>query len=137
MDALDELTHVEIDWIADQQAGTVDEGVSAGENFLQLGEDINLIVGINDSGLVGVYEAFDAANYKPENLALFGCDSDPEALNLIKQDTIYKGTINTGLVKLAPEFMDICIDLANDTGGGEHWGDFFFITKDNVDEFSK
>ena len=135
LDAIEELCVAEVEWIADAQAGFVDEGVTAGENFLQLGKDINLIVGINDSGLVGVYEAFDAAGYKPDNLGFFGCDSDPEALKLIADGTIYKGTINTGLVKLAPDFLDICVDLANDTGGGEHWGDFILITDDNVHEF--
>lgn len=134
-DAVEKTSKCTIEWVTEAAGGTTDNGVTAGENYLQCGKDLNLIVGINDSGLVGVYEAFDAAGYGNDKVALFGCDSDPEALELISKDTIYRGSINTGLVRLAPDFLDICVDLANGKEGGDHWGDFIKITKDNVADF--
>ena len=106
--------------------------------YKRQGYDLNLVCAINDSGLCGVYQAFQAAAYgDPETLGLFGCDSDPEALDAIAEGGIYKGTINTGLVKLAPEFIDIAVGLAkgDESAKGDHWGDFTLITADNVEEW--
>ena len=136
--ALDELCEATIDWVVEAEGGTTDNGVTAGENFTQCGYDLNLVCAINDSGLCGVYQAFQAAGYgDPETLGLFGCDSDPEALDAIAEGGIYKGTINTGLVKLAPEFIDIAVGLAkgDESAKGDHWGDFTLITADNVEEW--
>lgn len=134
-DALDELCEAKIDWVVEAVGGTTDNGVTAGENYTQCGYDLNLVCAINDSGLCGVYQAFQAANYgEGKKLALFGCDSDPEALQAIAEGGIYKGTINTGLVSLADDFIDIAVGLAqgDESAKGDHWGDFVLITKDNV-----
>lgn len=133
--ALDELCDATIEWVVEAPGGTTDNGVTAGENFIQCGYDLNLVCAINDSGLCGVYQAFTAAGYgEGTKLALFGCDSDPEALQAISEGGIYKGTINTGLVALAPDFIDIAVGLAqgDPDAKGDHWGDFVLITKDNV-----
>lgn len=137
-EALDELCEAKIEWVVEATGGTTDNGVEAGENFTQCGYDLNLVCAINDSGLCGVYQAFNASNYgEGKTLALFGCDSDPEALAAIAEGGIYKGTINTGLVALAPEFIDIAVGLAqgDPDAKGDHWGDFILITKDNVAEW--
>lgn len=137
-DALEELCEANIEWIVEANGGTTDNGVTAGENFIQCGTDLNLVCAINDSGLCGVYQAFEAANYgEGKTLALFGCDSDPEALQAISEGGIYKGTINTGLVALAPDFIDIAVGLAQGTeeAKGDHWGDFVLITKENVQDW--
>ncbi len=134
-DAVNELCKCKVEWVAEAEGGTIDKGVTAGENFIQCGYDLNLVCAINDSGLCGVYEAFTAANYgDPATLGLFGCDSDPEALKAISEEGIYKGTINTGLVALAPDFIDIAVGLAQGKAEakGDHWGDFVLITKENV-----
>ena len=133
--ALEELCDAKIEWVVEGVGGMTDNGVTAGENFMQCGVDLNLVCAINDSGLCGVYQAFQAANYgEGKKLALFGCDSDPEALDAIAEGGIYKGTINTGLVALAPDFIDIAVGLAQgkEEAKGDHWGDFILITKDNV-----
>lgn len=135
IDAVNELSKAKVEWVISDVGGTTDNGVTAGENFTQSGYDLNLVCAINDSGLCGVYEAFTAANYgDPATLGLFGCDSDPEALQAISEGGIYKGTINTGLVALAPDFIDIAVGLANgdESAKGDHWGDFILITEDNV-----
>lgn len=134
-DALDELCEAKIEWVIEAQGGTTDDGVTAGENFTQCGYDLNLVCAINDSGLCGVYQAFQASGYgEGKTLALFGCDSDPEALSAIAEGGIYKGTINTGLVSLADDFIDIAVGLAqgDESAKGDHWGDFTLITKENV-----
>lgn len=134
-DAVNKLSKAKVEWVATAKGGTTDNGVTAGENFLQCGKKINLVVGINDSGCCGVYQAFTAAKYGGDKVGIFACDSDPEALKAIAVGGIYRGSISTGLVKLAPDFINICVDLANGQKGGEHWGKFTAITKDNVKDF--
>ena len=138
LDAVNELAKCKVEWVVEAPGGMIDNGVTAGDNFIQCGYDMNLVCAINDSGLCGVYQAFQAANYgDPATLGLFGCDSDPEALEAIAEGGIYKGTINTGLVRLAPDFIDIAVGLAqgDESAKGDHWGDFVLITKDNVEEW--
>ncbi len=134
-DAIADLAEADVQWVAQADGGTTDAGVTAGENFLQCGYDINLVCAINDSGLTGVYQAFQAAGYGGDKVGLFGCDSDPEALAAIAEGGIYRGTINTGLVALAPEFIDICMRLINGEEVGDQKGEFVLITKDNVEEW--
>ena len=62
--ALEELCpDITVEWVAEGIGGNAANGVTAGENFLQTGKDINLVVGINDGGCLGVLEAFNAAGY--------------------------------------------------------------------------
>ena len=57
-----------------QDAGFANEGVPAGENFLQAIPDIQGVMGINDGGVLGVYEAFKAAgkSFAKDGIALVG-----------------------------------------------------------------
>ena len=61
---LNELCGGKVNWVAEALGGHTTNGVTAGENWLQMGIDINLVVGINDAGCLGVYEAFNAADYR-------------------------------------------------------------------------
>jgi ABC-type sugar transport system substrate-binding protein len=79
--------------VARVRAGLPAEGVEEGENFIQAHPDMNVVAGINDSGILGVYEAFKAAGWDKRNIALFGCDAVADAVNTINENGIYKGTI--------------------------------------------
>lgn len=111
--------------VVSQQAGFVPEGVDVGEVWLQSNPDLNCIVGINDSGVVGVYQSFVAGGIDPkdEKIGMFGCDASGEAMRLIGEDGIFRGSISTNLVKTAPQFIDKAIKLAN---GEEVEHDYFF-----------
>lgn len=110
-----------------QQAGFVPEGVAVGEVWVQSNPDLNLVVGINDSGVIGIYQAFDAAGIdvsaNNDKLAFFGCDATAEAMNLIGSETAFRGTIALALVSAADIFMQGAVILAN---GGTVDHDFIF-----------
>lgn len=84
--------------VARATAGYVNEGVSVGENFLQAFPNMEVVVGINDGGILGVYEAFKAAGKTGDNIGLFGCDATIDALNAIAENDIFRSTIQLDTV---------------------------------------
>lgn len=109
-----------VEIVVAQQAGFVPEGVEVGEVWAQSNPDLNCIVGINDSGIVGIYQAFEMAGIDVSNnndkLGFFGCDAVGEAMTLIDKQTVFRGTIALDLVGAADMFMQQAVILAN---GGE------------------
>jgi ribose transport system substrate-binding protein len=95
--------------VAQQKAGVGDEGNVQGENFLAAHPNIQIICGINDTGVLGAYEVFKAAGHIGDNIGLFGADGDPEALRLIAGGTCYRGTVMTGAYEALPKAVDVCI----------------------------
>lgn len=120
-----------------QQAGYVPEGVEVGEVWMQSAQDLDCVIGINDSGILGIYQSFIAAGVDPkdEKLGFFGCDGTGEALKLISEDGIYRGSISVNMIEAAAPFIDTSVKLAK---GEEVEHDFFFrledITLENVAE---
>lgn len=133
MAAINENAKCHIEWAGQALGGSTVNGVTAGENWLQNGQPINLVVGINDAGCLGVYEAFMAAGKTGDKLAIFAGDATSDAIAaMMKEDTFYRGTVLTGLVNYAPDFIDICVDLANGEEGAYYYGGTWFITPENV-----
>lgn len=138
VDAINEGAKCKIEWAGAAVGGSTVNGVTAGENWLQNGKPINLVVGINDAGCLGVLEAFNAAGKTGDDLAIFAGDATSDAIAaMMKPDSIYRGTVLTGLVSYAPDFIDICVKLANGEQGAYYYGGTWFITPENVEAYSK
>ncbi|NLL91195.1 MAG: sugar ABC transporter substrate-binding protein [Ruminococcaceae bacterium] len=138
IDAINELCGDKVNWVGEAVGGTTANGVTAGENWLQMGVDINLVVGINDAGCLGVYEAFNAAGYGGDKVAIYAGDAVSDALNAMTQpDSIYRGTVLTGLVYYAPQFIDICVNMAQGNPEHYYYGGLWFVTNDNVEAYMK
>lgn len=89
-------------------AGFVPEGVTAGENFLQANPDVKAVMGINDGGVLGVYQAYKSAGKsKDDGIGMFGSDGSSDAAAAIKEEDMFKCTINLKLV-------DVIIGLYDD-----------------------
>lgn len=138
IDALNELCGGKVNWVAEALGGSTTNGVTAGENWLQMGIDINLVVGINDAGCLGVYEAFNAADYRGDKVAIFAGDATSDALNaMMQEDSIYRGTVLTGLEFYAPQFIDISVNMAKGNEEHYYYGGLWFVTKENVKAYSE
>ncbi|MGI6176539.1 MAG: sugar ABC transporter substrate-binding protein [Christensenellales bacterium] len=122
--------------VAQQKAGVGDEGNIQGENFLAAHPNIQIICGINDTGVLGAYEVFKTANHLGDNIGMFGADGDPQALELISQDTSYRGTVMSGAYAAFPSAIDILVAASN---GEEVEGHMIYdtvpITIENVQEY--
>lgn len=98
--------------VAEAQAGYTEEGIEVGENFMQAHPDMKVVVGIDDAGLLGVYEAVKGVGKeKDENMGMFGIDALPEALKLISEDTIFRSTIYLDLNTVGEDMVQAACDL--------------------------
>lgn len=122
--------------VAQQKAGVGDEGNIQAENFLAAHPDMQVICGINDTGVLGAYEVFTSAGKTGDTYGFFGADGDPEALKLIADGTSYRGTVMTGAYDALPGAIDTCLAGGS---GEEVEGDIIYdtipVTIDNVEEF--
>lgn len=138
VDAINELSNCNVVWVSEAQGGSTVNGVTAGENWLQMGQPINLVVGINDAGVLGVKEAFTAADLSGDKLGLFAGDATSDAIAaMMEDDAIYRGTVLTGLVNYADMFIDISVNLARGYEEHYYYGGLWFITPDNVAAYAE
>lgn len=97
--------------VAQAQAGYVDEGIVVGENFMQAHPNMKIVVGIDDAGLLGIYESVVAAGKTADDFGLFGIDALPEALKLISEGTIFRSTIHLDLNTIGERMVQAAYDL--------------------------
>lgn len=119
--------------VAEEDAYTTDAGVSVGETILTANQDIDGFVGINDSGMLGVYEALVSDGRDTSKMFLVACDGDAKALKLIKDGTCYRATVAINKAGTGRANMKQAIAYAK----GENYGDIATVTTpvtpENVD----
>lgn len=82
--------------IVSRQAGdTPEKGMQIIESVLQQHPDLNLVVGTNDSGAIGGYQAMVGGNAVGDDRAVFSGDATAEALAKMEEpNSIYRGTVD-------------------------------------------
>jgi ribose transport system substrate-binding protein len=75
--------------------GLADNAVSSTETALTAFPDLRLVTGINDGGDLGAYQYLDQEGKTADDVAIFGIDCDPAAVDLIDQGTMYQGCVDT------------------------------------------
>jgi ribose transport system substrate-binding protein len=127
-----------VKFVADATAGDPQKGMEAAENFIQAHPKIRVVLGINDGGALGAYEAFMAANMKGDKYLIGGIDATPEGLNKVKEGGIYRITVDQ-----APTIAGAkCVELALAAIKGveyekEYLQELKAITTENIDEYIK
>jgi len=107
------------------------------ENLLLRFPDVNVVCSVSDDRALEVFESFKAANHVGDDVAIFGCDCNGQALDYIKQGTSYRGSADTGdygaeIVKILPQL------IAGDTSiGTQTVCTGVGVTIDNVDDYLK
>jgi ribose transport system substrate-binding protein len=97
--------------VAQAQAGYTNEGVVVGENFMQAHPNMKVVVGIDDAGLLGVYESVKAAGKLADDFGMFGIDALPETLRLISENAIFRSTIHLDLNTIGEKMVQAAYDL--------------------------
>lgn len=110
-------------------------GTEFAENLLLQYPDVNVVMAISDDRGIEVYEAFKAAGHTGDDVAIYGCDCNTQALQNIKNGTIYRGSVNTGnygeeIVKIMPALLS-----GDDSIGTETVCPGEAVTIDNVDDY--
>lgn len=81
--------------VSRQTADTAETAYSIVESVLQTDPDINLIVGTEDSSVIGGYRAMQAAGISGDDRAAFSGDATSEILAAMREDgSFYRGTVD-------------------------------------------
>ena len=74
--------------------GSTDLGMSVAESLLQAHPDLRVFTVVNDAGALGVYEAVRASGKDLDDFCIVGSDGSREAFEKIKENGIYRATID-------------------------------------------
>lgn len=97
--------------VARQAGDNPESGMKIIEAVLQQHPDLNLVIGSNDSGGIGGYQAMMANDKTGDDRAVFSGDATAECLALIKEDGIYRGTVDLYPFKGGYESAMILYDM--------------------------
>lgn len=97
--------------VAQAQAGYMDEGLVVGENWIVAYPSIRCFVGIDDAGLLGVYEAYKAAGKIRPDMGMFGIDALPESKQIIAEGGIFRSTIYLDLNGVGEQMVQASADM--------------------------
>lgn len=117
-------------------ANTPEKGAAAMETALQQFPDIKVVAGVNDSGVLGAYEVVVAAGKATDDFYMGGMDATDQALELIKQGTAYKATIDINPKGTGKIIVDTVLKVLEEGPLSEEVViDLNAVTRENVDEF--
>ena len=79
--------------LAQVQGYTRDEGYAAVSDFIQRGEEVNVILSINDAGAMGAVDALQEAGIPPDAVDIVSSNAEPPVLDLIRQGLYIRGSL--------------------------------------------
>lgn len=128
----------EIAFVYEQNAANADEGFNLAETALTANEGISVFICINDSGALGVYEAcLQHKEHTAENTCIVGLDALDEALRLVSQDTMYKGTVDIRPSEKGAEVLGIVQQVLENGPVEEMFVyDMTAVTKANIADYT-
>ena len=90
---------------------TTGMGMTAAENILTAHPEVVAILGINDSGALGAYETCVAQGVDTDKFYIGGNDGTQQALELIKEGTIYRGSVDLNPVGTGELMIQYAVSL--------------------------
>lgn len=101
----------EAEIISRQSANNPEKGMAIMENILQANPDVQVLACVNDAGALGAYEAVMAAHKDSDQFFIGGLDATDEALNKIKDEGIYRATVDIQPFESGKLFVDTLLDV--------------------------
>jgi ribose transport system substrate-binding protein len=125
--------------VGEVKAVNPQEGVAAAETLLQAHPNLKAIIGINDGGALGAYEAATAAKKTADNFFVSGIDGDSAAIDAVAHGNgIYKVSVAGGLL-IDETAYQVMANLVKGYLKGKYDKEckcpVFAVTKDNVQKF--
>ena len=119
-------------------ANTVEKGTAAMETAIQKFPNIQVVIGCNDAAALGAYSVVEAQHLADdnENFYIGGMDGTDQALELIKEGTAYKATIDINAAGTGKILIDTALQV-RESGPIEEPVSIPLnvVTSSNVDEF--
>lgn len=128
----------EIVYVYEQNAADADGGFKVAETAFTANPEISIFICINDSSALGVYEAtLLHKKHNKDNTCIVGLDALPEALKLISEDTMYKGTVDIQPANKGSEVFEIVRDvLKNGPIKDQIVYKMKIVTTDNIGDYN-
>lgn len=125
-----------VKFVADATAGDPQAGMEATENFIQTYPDLQVLLGINDGGALGGYEAFMAAGKTGDQYLVGGIDATPEGIEKVREGGIFRVTVDQAPVTAGQK----CVELALKAIKGESFEkdylqDLVPVTSENIEDY--
>lgn len=89
--------------------GTPDFGLTSMETVLIEHPEVNVVVSINDAGALGALQAIENAGR--DDILIVGIDAETQAVELIKQGTMYRGTVDTSPARTGELTINAAVKL--------------------------
>ena len=89
--------------------GTPENGLTSMETALIEHPEINVVVSINDAGALGAMQALENAGR--DDVIIVGIDAESQALELIAEGTMYRGTIDTSPARTGEMTIEAAVKL--------------------------
>ena len=126
-----------IKYVFEQDAADADSGFNLAETALTANPKTSIFICINDSSALGVYEScLTRKERTPDNTCIIGLDALPEALKLISEDTMYKGTVDIKPTAKGGEVLELVKEvLANGPIAEQVVYDMSSVTIANIGEY--
>lgn len=99
--------------VAEQTAGTPDQGMKATETILQAHPNVKVICGINDAGALGALSAVESAGKAADDFFIGGIDCTEEGLDKIKNKKVFRATVDTDPYNNGKLDLDFALKLIN------------------------
>jgi ribose transport system substrate-binding protein len=127
-----------VTFVADATAGDPQTGMDVTESFIQANPNLRVVLGINDGGTLGAYEAFMAAGMDGDEYLIGGIDATPEGIAKVAEGGIFRITVDQ-----APSIAGAkCVELALAALNGEEYEkdylqDLVPVTAENIADYVK
>lgn len=132
-----------ITYVASLGALTPEDGIKNVEGILQSNPDLNVVMGCNDDGVMGSYQAAKSAGADLTKMCFGGINAIPQALDLMKSEKgAGKGAYRVTVDIVPFKTGEICIDIAKRVLEGEKFTETVGIptkpvTWDNILDYFK
>lgn len=122
--------------VAEQAGNTPEAGMKAVETVLIKNPGLNIIVACNDAVALGAYQSMQAAGKKAGEVCIVGLDATAEALQKIKDNTMYVGTVDIGPYEQGELFCSSMVDIVKNGPPKEPiYVDFVPVDKSNISSY--
>ncbi len=127
-----------VEFVGTETAGETSAGMAAAETFLAAYPDLQVLLGINDGGVLGAYEAFMDAGKDGDDILLGGIDATDEGLAKVAEGGIFRITVNQDPTAMGQRCVQNCLDLiAGKEVEKDYYVELTAVTADNVADYIK
>lgn len=125
-----------VEFVATETAGETAAGMAAAETFLATYPDLQVLLGINDGGALGAYEAFMDAGKTGDDILIGGIDATAEGLAKVAEGGIYRITVDQDPIAMGKKCVEDCLGLIKgEEIEKEYFADLIAVTAANIADY--